>query len=58
MYTCKVCGLPVWVAYQHGVVEMSIENGDKLEDVDRCPQCGNWLMFLSDLEFIPPKEKS
>ena len=56
-YTCKDCGLPVWVAYQNGVVEISIKNGDKLKDVEKCPQCGNQLMTLSDLEFIPPKEE-
>ena len=56
-YVCRICGLPVWVAYQNGVLEISIENGDKLRDVEECPQCGNRLMALSDMEFIPPKEK-
>ena len=56
-YVCKNCGLPVWVAYQNGVVEISIENGDKLEDVEECPVCGNQLMTLSDLEFIQSNER-
>ena len=37
-YTCK-CGLPVWVAYQNGVVEISVEvENDKLKDVEKCPE--------------------
>jgi DNA-directed RNA polymerase subunit RPC12/RpoP len=51
-YVCKICHLPVWVAYQNGVIEISIENGDKLRDVEKCPHCGNQLLTLIDLEFI------
>ena len=54
-YVCKICGLPVWIAYQNGVVEISVENGDKLKDVEKCPQCGSRLMTLTDLEFMPEK---
>ena len=56
-YECKICGLPVIVTYLNGVLEVSIEvENDKIKDVDKCPQCGNQLMTLTDLEFIPPKE--
>jgi len=56
-YVCKNCGLPVWVAYLNGVLEISIEaEKDKIKDVEKCPQCENRLLTLSDLEFIPPKE--
>ena len=60
-YVCKICGLPVFVAYRkvdtNTILEVSIEvENDKIKDVEKCPQCGNQLMSLTDLEFIPPKE--
>ena len=56
-YVCKTCGLPVIVTYLNGVLEIAIEvENDKIKDVEKCPQCGNRLMTLTDLEFIPPKE--
>ena len=58
MYACKICGLPVFVGYWAGVLEISIEvENDKIKDVEKCPQCGNSLNSLHDLEFIPPKEE-
>lgn len=56
---CKICGLPVVVTYLHSVLEIAIEmENDKIRDVEKCPQCGNRLLSLTDLEFIPPKEKN
>ena len=56
-YECKTCGLPVIVTYLNSVLEVAIEmENDKIKDVEKCPTCGNQLMALSDLEFIPPKE--
>ena len=57
-YVCKNCGLPVLVGYLNGVLDISIEaENDKIKDVEKCPQCENQLLTLSDLEFIPPKEE-
>ena len=58
-YVCKICHLPVWVGYWAGVIEINIEGNDnKLSNVEKCPQCGNQLLTLNDLEFIKQEEKN
>jgi len=55
-YFCKKCHLPIFISLQNGVVEMAVESGDKLVNVDKCPICNKPLTTRKDLKYVPPKE--
>ena len=61
-YSCKKCGLPVYVSFRRfngggSLIIISVENGnDQLIDVEQCPDCGNRLMVRSDLKWTDPEE--